>query len=134
MPISIGMQVVTPNGETHSFHLKKKATVAKLKVMAQLHFDVPRSCIAVCQGSDILEDADPLVGLIDWFVISDLVDELATLEFALQLGIAIVPRFCNNCGARARNSCGRCKMTRYCSNTCQSADWRIHKLTCSAAL
>ena len=38
---------------------------------------------------------------------------------------------CDKCGAKGElMTCGRCKMIRYCSSTCQKAAWQQHKLEC----
>ena len=38
------------------------------------------------------------------------------------------------CGKEAPNKCSRCQKARYCSKTCQTADWKIHKPYCIAAI
>lgn len=37
---------------------------------------------------------------------------------------------CHLCGTVASNCCGKCKITRYCSATCQKQDWPAHKKIC----
>ena len=38
---------------------------------------------------------------------------------------------CANCGAAAGALCSRCRGPRYCSRSCQSSHWEVHKLTCT---
>ncbi|KAI0665455.1 hypothetical protein C8Q78DRAFT_1064754 [Trametes maxima] len=40
---------------------------------------------------------------------------------------------CGRCSkeGEALRRCSRCKVVAYCSETCQKADWKIHKLTCT---
>ena len=38
-----------------------------------------------------------------------------------------------NCPETASLSCSGCKGTRYCSKTCQTSHWRLHKKTCLSA-
>ena len=40
---------------------------------------------------------------------------------------------CRVCGKEAPNKCSRCQKARYCSKTCQAADWKIHKPYCIPA-
>ena len=39
---------------------------------------------------------------------------------------------CASCGAVATSTCSTCAIAPYCSHACHVADWRHHKLTCSA--
>lgn len=39
---------------------------------------------------------------------------------------------CTSCNERGAKFCGKCHFAVYCSKECQSADWRVHKLVCSA--
>ncbi|KAI1082745.1 hypothetical protein F5B20DRAFT_577824 [Whalleya microplaca] len=45
-----------------------------------------------------------------------------------------VSRNCLSCGEDAPNllRCTRCKMARYCNDTCQAIDWSSHKIVCYA--
>ena len=41
-------------------------------------------------------------------------------------------RLCENCGPCTHTKlCGNCKSTRYCSKSCQAADWSNHKHVCA---
>merc|ERR1711920_545312 len=50
--------------------------------------------------------------------------------------IAIFPQvdqafdMCVRCGKQAKFHCGRCRLRRYCSSTCQKADWCQHQKEC----
>jgi len=39
--------------------------------------------------------------------------------------------FCGNCGNyQCKLKCSKCKKQKYCNETCQKKDWKIHKQTC----
>ena len=40
---------------------------------------------------------------------------------------------CAFCGATAALRCGRCKRVRYCSQLCQTSDWKNHKILCASS-
>ena len=40
---------------------------------------------------------------------------------------------CRRCGKEAPQKCPRCQTARYCSKSCQDADWEKYKLYCNAA-
>jgi hypothetical protein len=49
---------------------------------------------------------------------------------------AVVPqKQCDSCGTAgtAFKKCSRCKMVKYCSETCQRAHWPVHKSRCGKA-
>ena len=46
--------------------------------------------------------------------------------------ISAVNSTCITCGTTAGFRCSACKTARYCSDTCQLADWKMHKLACYA--
>lgn len=37
---------------------------------------------------------------------------------------------CSMCSSTSTHHCATCKSSRYCSKTCQKADWAVHKLIC----
>lgn len=37
---------------------------------------------------------------------------------------------CEVCGKKSTSTCGKCKLTRYCSKECQRKDWKKHKNLC----
>ncbi len=39
---------------------------------------------------------------------------------------------CAQCGEPCSQKCMQCGKTAYCSKACQKADWKGHKLTCTA--
>jgi hypothetical protein len=45
--------------------------------------------------------------------------------------IATVPRVCGACGIKATKKCSKCMNIRYCSEECQTTDWKKHKKTCA---
>lgn len=47
---------------------------------------------------------------------------------------AMAPKIaaCGACGEPSSRKCGRCKDVHYCSQVCQSTDWKAHKAVCKA--
>ncbi|AWP17728.1 putative tudor domain-containing protein 1 isoform 2 [Scophthalmus maximus] len=43
---------------------------------------------------------------------------------------ALTVYICNFCGQQGNFRCKRCKKTPYCSVTCQTEDWKVHRHTC----
>jgi hypothetical protein len=44
----------------------------------------------------------------------------------------VTPSTCPSCSKQASQQCSNCKDIKYCSTSCQKADWESHKLLCKS--
>ncbi len=67
-----------------------------------------------------------------WFDVTQSNDP-ASQDMLTSLPTPVRPRICQVCGEFGKNVCARCNKARYCSQACQSSDWRNgHKEACKA--
>ena len=134
MPARIRVHLAMLSGVVHSFRVRLTATILDLRRTVQRHLQISRSRTVICLDSRMLDDATPVAELIDWLVITDLINPRVYLDVEVLLHAAILTKLCARCGGDACKRCSRCLKVRYCSQKCQQADWRFHKLVCSTAL
>lgn len=53
-----------------------------------------------------------------------------TLATTITMMSAGTPLLCSACDTATTHVCGQCKSARYCSKSCQQANWAVHKLLC----
>ena len=101
-----------------------------LKDAVRLHLNVSQHSFKICSGVEKLDNRTPLVNLLEWFCIADLVNNRLMMTVELEVCLVMVRRLCHSCGADAPHLCGSCRRLAYCSPVCQRLDWPAHKHHC----
>ena len=89
MLANIRVELINLSGGIQSVRAKTSATVADLRRISRGLFGVSRSRVIICREGDILKDEINLIDLIEWLVISDLVEPGAPMQLDLQLNVLI---------------------------------------------
>ena len=102
MLANIHVKLISLNGGIQSVRVNTSSTVADLRRISRGLFGVSRSRVIICREGDILKDEINLIDLIEWLVISDLVEPGAPMQLDLQLNVLIASSLCTSCGADAQ--------------------------------
>ena len=131
MPIRFHIKLLCLGGGEIWISLRGRgATVSDLKDAVRLHLNVSRNSFKICSGVERLDNRTPLVNLLEWFCIADLVNNRFMMTVELEVCLVMVRRLCHSCGANASHLCGSCRRLAYCSPVCQLLDWPAHKHHC----
>ena len=112
MPARLSVTFRTISGKQHTFRMSRAATCADLQREAQQRCGIPHTHVVICNNDTVLDEAAVLVELVEWFVLSDLLNPRASLVVELQLEMLLMPNPCAYCGSAARKCCGKCKKVR----------------------
>ena len=102
MPACITVDLRTLSGDTHQIRLSMAATCGDLRWAAQGRFNVSRRRIIICHGCDILEDTTPLIDIVGWCVIPDIIDPCVFFELEVQMDMLTISKPCEVCNRDAQ--------------------------------
>ena len=132
--MSLTVHVRRLSGELRTVGLSSVSRVVHLKVILSTDLHVKVSDQRLICGDRVLGNDEQLRSYArepDWLVIGDVLSEYARKRapYELTLDLVELSKVCHVCNADAHRFC-ECRMTRYCSQECQLADWSSHSPEC----
>ena len=94
MPIRFHIKLLCLGGGEIWISLRGRgATVSDLKDAVRLHLNVSRNGFKICSGVEKLDNRTPLLNLLEWFCIADLVNNRFMMTVELEVCLVMVRSF-----------------------------------------